>query len=397
MAFEIFATEEAVIAAAQQRLDNNEFSNAEEQKAYGELLKAYKKLYKTTRKLIRLSDRNEAELNAMAAKQRQAGEEIARKNKELEVLSSKLAKYLPPQVYDMIFSGKQEVTIASQRKKLSVFFSDIADFTGTTDKLESEDLTQLLNQYLTEMARIAQQYGGTIDKYIGDAIMIFFGDPESRGVKQDALACVKMAIAMQKRMQELEGVWRDVGVERPLHCRIGISTGYCTVGNFGSEDRMDYTIIGGGVNLASRLETAAPPGGVLISYETHALVKDEVYCQELGSIQVKGIANPVATYRAIDLYDNLSDDSRVIHVDHPLVKLNIDLDHLSGEQQRETCALLQQALDRLADPNETSGKTSSDKTGENKDKKNTARPGVKRRAQPRKRKSKADSVRPGAS
>src|SRR5919107_344458 len=167
--------------------------------------------------------------------------------------------------------------------------------------MESEDLTQLLNQYLTEMSKIALQYGATIDKYVGDAIVMFFGDPETRGVKEDALACVKMAFAMQKRIAELAESWRDIGIEVPLRCRIGIHTGYCTVGNFGSEDRMDYTIIGGTVKLASRLEHEAPPGGILISYETYAHVKDEVACEGMGHIQVRGIAYPVATFRVIDL------------------------------------------------------------------------------------------------
>ncbi len=194
-------------------------------------------------------------------KQREAN--LSEKSAALEALSGKLAKYLAPQVYNSIFAGRQDVAIASKRKKLTVCFSDIAGFTETTDKMESEDLTQLLNHYLTEMSKIALQYGATIDKYVGDAIMMFFGDPESRGVKEDALACVTMALAMQKRIGELAGAWRDAGIETPLRCRIGIHTGYCTVGNFGSEDRMDYTIVGGAVNLASRLEHEAPPGGVL--------------------------------------------------------------------------------------------------------------------------------------
>src|SRR5687767_3548568 len=167
--------------------------------------------------------------------------------------------------------------------------------------MESEDLTQLLNHYLTEMSKIALQYGATIDKYVGDAILMFFGDPETKGVKEDALACVKMALAMQARIDELAAVWRSMGIETPLRCRIGIHTGYCTVGNFGSEDRMDYTIVGGAVNLASRLEHEAVPGGVLISYETFAHVNDEVDCEERGQIRVKGIAYPVATYSVVGL------------------------------------------------------------------------------------------------
>jgi adenylate cyclase len=173
-------------------------------------------------------------------------------------------------VYDSIFTGQQDVKIVSARKKLTVCFSDLVGFTEITDKMESEDLTQLLNHYLTEMSKIALQYGATIDKYVGDAIVMFFGDPTTLGVKQDAVACVQMAIAMQKRVDELAHEWRNSGIETPLRCRIGIHTGYCTVGNFGSEDRMDYTMVGSTVNLASRLEHEAPPGGVLISFETYA-------------------------------------------------------------------------------------------------------------------------------
>jgi adenylate cyclase len=129
------------------------------------------------------------------------------------------------------------VKLASQRKKLTVFFSDIAGFTETAERLESEDLIWLLNHYLTEMSRIASAHGATIDKYVGDAIVIFFGDPESSGVMEDALACVRMAIAMRERMGDLADIWRDMGLATPFRCRMGINTGFCTVGNFGSEDR----------------------------------------------------------------------------------------------------------------------------------------------------------------
>ena len=136
---------------------------------------------------------------------------LADKTKALEHLSSQLAKYLSPQVYDSIFAGKQEVKIASRRKELTVFFSDIAGFTETADRLESEDLTRLLNHYLTEMSKIALSFGATIDKYVGDAIVIFFGDPETRGVGEDALACVEMAIAMRTRMSRAAGRLAGVG------------------------------------------------------------------------------------------------------------------------------------------------------------------------------------------
>jgi len=233
MADDLFAAEEAVIAAAEARAAEDHSGGKRDQGAFQDLLSNYKKLFRQTRRLVRISDRNEHELSAMADKQRLAAEEIAQKHKELETLSTKLAKYLSPQVYASIFAGRQEVKLESQRKKLTVFFSDIVDFTETTDRLESEELTHLLNQYLSAMSEVALDHGATVDKYIGDAIMIFFGDPETRGVKEDALACVKMAIAMQKRVASLAHIWRDAGIARPLVCRIGINTGYCTVGNFG--------------------------------------------------------------------------------------------------------------------------------------------------------------------
>jgi adenylate cyclase len=279
---------------------------------------------------------------------KQRENQLADKSRALEQLSNQLAKYLSPQVYESIFTGKQEVKIASHRKELTVFFSDIAGFTETTDRLESEDLTRLLNHYLTEMSQIALSYGATIDKYVGDAIVIFFGDPETRGAKEDALACVEMAIAMRKRMLELQEVWRASGIEKPLQCRIGINTGYCTVGNFGSEDRMDYTIIGGGVNLASRLEAAATPGEILISFETYANVRDRIHCEERGHISVKGIAYPVATYQVVDTYENLGKERLFIHEECPNLRLDLDLDAMSASDRDHAAAVLREALNRLS-------------------------------------------------
>jgi len=271
--------------------------------------------------------------------------ELAEKTKALEQLSNQLAKYLSPQVYDSIFSGKQEVKVASSRKKLTIFFSDIAGFTETADRLESEELSQLLNHYLTEMSRIALDHGATIDKYVGDAILVFFGDPETKGVEEDALACVTMAIAMRKRMHDLAGIWRKSGIERPLQVRMGIHTGYCTVGNFGSEDRLDYTIIGGAVNTASRLENVATPGEIVISYETFALVRDRIRCQEHDEIEVKGIAYPIATYKVLDTYENLGRQRRRLREDRPNVKLDLDLEAMTAEERGQAADLLRRALD----------------------------------------------------
>ena len=154
--------------------------------------------------------------------------------------------------------------------------------------MDEETLVTWLNSYLNEMADVALRYNGTLDKFIGDAVMIFFGDPNSNGPQIDALKCVLMALEMKDRSELLN-----------TNIRMGIHTGHCTVGNFGSEDRMDYTIIGGDVNLASRLETNAEPGRIQISDTTYELVKDYIECEPRGTVQVKGIERKIMTYWVI--------------------------------------------------------------------------------------------------
>jgi adenylate cyclase len=288
--------------------------------------------------------RAEEELRMAKGQLELAHELVTEKNKALEALSTKLSKYLSPQIYSSIFSGSQEVKIASNRKKLTVFFSDIADFTATTDDLESEDLTTLLNHYLTEMSKIALAYGATIDKYIGDAILAFFGDPESMGVKEDAIACVNMAIAMQRRMRELQAEWRDRGLQKPFQLRIGINTGYSTVGNFGSEDRMDYTIIGSEVNLASRLQSHAELGGILLSHETYSLVKDHVFAEERKPIHAKGIPKPVRNYGVIARIDDLVEQGLAIHEEQEGLRVLVDLQKLD---KLKAVKALERILSRL--------------------------------------------------
>ncbi|HRF87057.1 MAG TPA: 7TM diverse intracellular signaling domain-containing protein [Pseudomonadales bacterium] len=262
----------------------------------------------------------------------QLEDKVRERTHALEGLTAKLAKYLSPQVYSSIFSGQNDVRVETRRKKLTVFFSDIKGFTEMTDNLESEVLSGLLNNYLDEMAQIALRHGGTIDKFIGDAVMVFFGDPETRGEKEDAIACVHMALEMRDRMVALRAKWKNEGIYKPLHIRCGINTGYCTVGNFGCESRMDYTIVGGQVNLASRLESNAEPDQILISHETFALIKDVMACDEKGEITVKGIARPIQTYQVIDLQENVDHSKRIISAQHEGFAVNIDMHKTSRKQ-----------------------------------------------------------------
>jgi adenylate cyclase len=240
-----------------------------------------------------------------------ANKSLNDKNGQLEALSGKLAKYLSRQVFDSIFEGKTDVQVSSYRKELTVFFSDIKGFTELTDRLEAEAVSGILNRYLSEMAVIADGCGGTIDKFIGDGVMIFFGDPETLGRHQDAAQCVGMAIRMKKRIGELNAEWADLIGPEPLQVRIGINSGFCTVGNFGSEDRLDYTIVGGAVNTASRLEEAAEPDQILISHATYSLIKEEFYCRPLGDVHMKGISHDLRAYEVIGEFKDLGADLRI--------------------------------------------------------------------------------------
>ena len=243
--------------------------------------------------------RSKEQLTKQTLELKAANKKIREKTNELQGLSQKLAKYLSHQVYTSIFEGERDVKIESYRKQLTIFFSDIQGFTELSDKVEAEELTHILNSYLNEMSNIANEHGGTIDKFIGDAIMIFFGDPETRGVKEDALACVRMALDMQSRLAELQRQWEAVGITKPLRVRMGINTGYCTVGNFGSEERMDYTIVGSDVNLAHRLETHAESNQILITQSTYALIRDEIACSAKQEIRAKGFNDPIPTYQVL--------------------------------------------------------------------------------------------------
>ena len=266
------------------------------------------------------------------------------KNEMLEELSSKLSKYLSPQIYESIFSGAQDVTLTSKRKKLTIFFSDIVGFTDTTDKMESEDLSELLNDYLNSMTIIALEYGATVDKYIGDAMMLFFGDPQSKGIQEDAQACVNMALAMQEQMNELHKNWRVKGFTKPFQVRMGIHTGYCTVGNFGSENRLEYTIIGSSVNLASRIESAAQPNEVWISEETQLLLNNEFDCIERTQITPKGFMRPITLF-SVEKYKSSNSGKGTIDEDGLL--LHYELDKMSTKSKDNLKEKLSSLIEKL--------------------------------------------------
>lgn len=294
--------------------------------------------------------------------------EVRRMNADLEetnsflaAVSMKISKYLSPQVYRSIFSGERDVVISTERKKLTIFFSDIKDFTVTSERLQPEELTRLLNEYFTEMSKIALQHGATLDKFIGDAILAFFGDPETLGPQADAKACVDMAIAMQRRMLELNVEWRRRGIEMPFQARMGINTGYCNVGNFGSSDRMDYTIIGAEANLAARLEQIAEPGGVVMSYETFALVQDDIRAHPLPPITLKGISRPIVPYAVDAIHeDDVEAKSGIIDEFSEGARIFLDLDRMTETERARIHGILADAIDALKRPRATDGDPAPD-------------------------------------
>ena len=325
---DLLSHEESIIEQGKQRIDLQEEI---EPSHYAELLKAYIKLNKEQNRLIRLSDKSQKKLSVANAK--------------LANFSTKLSKYFSPEVYNSLFTGELDVKVQTQRKLLTIFFSDLEGFTELTERLEPEVLTELLTHYLTEMSKIALRWGGTIDKYIGDAIMIFFGDPASKGEKSDAVNCVRMAMEMVDQLAEVRAIWKDKGLALPLNARMGIHTGICTVGNFGSEDRLDYTVIGNGVNLASRLESNAKPNSILISEDTYLHVRSEINCSKNNTIKVKGVSYPVQTYKVEGLMMDQADQFGL--TEHQIPGLSLILDQSKIENRVLVRKKIKEVLDLL--------------------------------------------------
>jgi|GEM_PF-771384 len=279
---------------------------------------------------------------------------VVDRTNQLEKLSSQLAKFLSPQIYQSLFSGRHQAEIKTERKKLTVCFTDLTGFTDISTDMQPEDLTYLLNSYFSEMSDIAIRHGATIDKFIGDAMVIFFGDPETEGVSEDARACVRMAMEMQAKMQYLADQWRSEGLENALQIRIGINTGYCNVGNFGSDERMDYTIIGAEVNLAARLEALAEPGSILMSGETYHLVDDFVDAEEVKVSNIKGIKREVRGFAIKNLEKMGIGEQRSYRHEDKGMLVYVNPDELSAEKKEIAKQHLKEALSKL-DAEEGSG------------------------------------------
>jgi len=274
-------------------------------KAYHELEKANAELKAAKNKLEDYNRNLEQKVAERTAELHKAQEELMLFSQGLETKVSEqveeleryneLRRYLSPNLTKKILSSGETLGAEPQRKMMTVVFSDIRNFSVLTDSLEPEEIFQLLDRYLSEMTKLIHQYEGTLNKIIGDGLMIFFGDPIP--MEDHAQRAVMMAIDMQKRVAELKNEWLQYGHE--LGIGIGINTGYMTVGNIGSDMHKDYTVIGNQVNVAARLESRAKSGQILVSQRTYSRVKDLVEVEKMGGIQVKGIHSPIDTYNVL--------------------------------------------------------------------------------------------------
>jgi len=258
------------------------------------------KLLKKENSKLKLEARLRKSLSVEIERQKgivQAAKEEAEKQQQLlQKASDRLSKYLSPQICEQIFSDV-EFDTGTGRKKLTIFFSDIVNFTSITESMEAEELSGFLNFYLTNMCEIALEYGGTIDKFIGDSVMIFFGDPQSKGPEQDALACCNMGLEMLAFVEKNEELFKEqFNFPEKLEIRIGVHSGVCSVGNFGSDQRLDYTVIGRAVNVAARLEQAAPKNSMLFSNSTKSLLGDTFQVSDSIEVKAKGIDRPIIGY-----------------------------------------------------------------------------------------------------
>jgi len=226
----------------------------------------------------------------------------------LTLRNFRLFRSLSPPLQNAVLCG-EKLTAGTRQKRLTIFFSDMERFTELTEELDSAQLSRVMKSYIETMSAIVSRHGGTLDKMMGDGLMVFFGDPRSHGIRIDAINCVCMALDMKRAMVILQQGWRAEGIQTVPILRIGINSGVCEVGNFGNESRLDYTLLGRSVNLASRLENAAQGGEILISNDTYQLIKDAVYCISKGPLLIKGFAKPVNVYRVVDL-------NRSIEADH---------------------------------------------------------------------------------
>jgi adenylate cyclase len=227
-----------------------------------------------------------------ATLERRVAEQVA----ELEQMG-RLKRFFSPPLADAILAGGAADPLRPHRREISVVFLDLRGFTAFAEMSEPEEVSEVLAAYHGEVGRIIQAHEGTLERFTGDGMMIFFNDPVP--VPNAEERAVRMAEAMRARVRVLAGEWRRRGYD--LDLAMGIAKGYATIGAIGFEGRQDYAAIGSVTNLAFRLCTEAGGDQILISQRIHAAVADLVNVKEVGPLQLKGFHRPVAAYEIVDL------------------------------------------------------------------------------------------------
>jgi class 3 adenylate cyclase len=217
---------------------------------------------------------------------------VERQVEQLE-RTNQLKRYLSPRVAELLVSERAEVGTRIRRRELSMLFTDVRGFTSLTEDVEPEDLVELLNAFLTEITQAVFDEGGTPDKYLGDGLMAFFGDPIPYADHADR--AVRAALPMRERLTRVQQRWFTLG-QRPLSIGVGIASGFVTVGAIGSPERLEYTVIGNNVNLAARLVGVAEPGEILCNARTAASVERWALVRERGPATIRGRARPVNVF-----------------------------------------------------------------------------------------------------
>lgn len=219
--------------------------------------------------------------------------------------------YLAPTVVKQLIDSPEKLVLGGEQRDITAFFSDVKGFTQIAERLAPQELVELLNEFLTEMTNIILKNEGTVDKFQGDAIIAFFGAPNV--LANHAETATRVCVDMQKRMRELRETWRRKN-KPELYMRIGVSSGPAVVGNMGSRNRMDYTMMGDTVNTASRLEGANKVYGLhtLISDTTYSRCGDHLFFREIDSINVIGKEKPVTIYEPLGYRKDL--DNRIMNL-----------------------------------------------------------------------------------
>lgn len=215
---------------------------------------------------------------------------------QLEESRDAIRRYVPPSVADRIIKGEVESIVTPSRRRVTILFADMVGFTPIADRLEPEEVTRMLVDFLSGMAERIEDQGGTLNEFMGDGLMALFGAPDNMEPELQANRAIEAAISMQMLMSQLNQKWRTLGLDQPLQIRIGINTGTVSVGSYGSKGRMTYTAMGMQTNIASRIEEAADPGGILISDSTYQLVRDTLPCEFRGEVECKGVHYPVKVH-----------------------------------------------------------------------------------------------------